>query len=380
MTLHMLSTFDDYPLHQVISPLRVVGTTDRNFYDRYYFNMHNCSDEIVMVAGLGCYPNRGVVDGFVAVRHQGTHYVVRASRTLGAERADTSVGPMSIEVVEGLKTLRLRCEPGSGEVAFDLTWTGAIPAHAEPRHSFVRDGRTVMDMCRFIQTGMWQGSLTVAGNTFEVTPGAWWGTRDRSWGIRPIGEPDAGGIDAAAPRQASCGTGRRCSSLIRRYCLRRRRIRPAAGRSIQAVVVPSDPSRPAYDLGTATHQWTFEPGTRRLSGGTLTFPQSHGELTSVTVEPLVPMFLSLGTGYGGEIAPQPGLSEWRHGMYQGDLVVETPSWIIDDIPEANLLNVIVDHIAQFTTNSGEIGYGMVEYLFVGPNERYGFTGFTDVAQ
>jgi hypothetical protein len=152
MTSHMLSTFDDYPLHQVISPLRVVGTTDRNFYDRYYFNMHNCSDEIVMVAGLGCYPNRGVVDGFVAVRHQGTHHVARASRTLGAERADTSVGPISIEVVEGLKTLQLRCEPDSGEIALDLTWTGAIPAHPEPRHSMVRDGRTVMDMCRFIQT------------------------------------------------------------------------------------------------------------------------------------------------------------------------------------------------------------------------------------
>jgi hypothetical protein len=199
VTFAVLSTFDDYPLHQVIAPLRVPGTTDRNFYDRYYFNMHNCTDEIVMVAGFGCYPNRGVADGFVAVRHQGTHHVVRASRTLGAEHADTSVGPLSIEVLEGLKKLRLRCEPDSGQVALDLTWTGAIPAHPEPRHSMVRDGRTVMDMCRFIQTGTWQGSITVAGHTFEVTPDTWWGTRDRSWGIRPIGEPDIGGIDAAAP-------------------------------------------------------------------------------------------------------------------------------------------------------------------------------------
>ena len=33
--------------------MRVPGITDRNFYDRYYFNMHNCGDEIVMVAHSG---------------------------------------------------------------------------------------------------------------------------------------------------------------------------------------------------------------------------------------------------------------------------------------------------------------------------------------
>jgi hypothetical protein len=380
VTFAVLSTFDDYPLHQVIAPLRVPGTTDRNFYDRYYFNMHNCTDEIVMVAGFGCYPNRGVADGFVAVRHQGTHHVVRASRTLGAEHADTSVGPLSIEVLEGLKKLRLRCEPDSGQVALDLTWTGAIPAHPEPRHSMVRDGRTVMDMCRFIQTGTWQGSITVSGNTFEVTPDTWWGTRDRSWGIRPIGEPDTGGSDAAAPPSGFLWNWAPMQ-FTDKTILFAAQEDSAGRRSVdEAVVVPSDSRQPTYDLGAATHEWTFEPGTRRLSGGTLTFPHSRSELTSVSVKPLVPMFLSLGTGYGGEIAPQPGLSEWRHGMYQGDLVVETPRWIIDDIPAANLLTVIVDHIAEFTTNTGEIGYGMVEYLFVGPNDRYGFTGFTDVAQ
>jgi hypothetical protein len=34
----MLTPLDDYPIHQVAEVMRHVGTSDRNFYDRYYFN------------------------------------------------------------------------------------------------------------------------------------------------------------------------------------------------------------------------------------------------------------------------------------------------------------------------------------------------------
>ena len=33
-----------------------VVTSDRNFYDRYYFNMHASSDELFVITGLGQYP------------------------------------------------------------------------------------------------------------------------------------------------------------------------------------------------------------------------------------------------------------------------------------------------------------------------------------
>ena len=39
----MLSPLDDYPIHQIAEPIRHVGTSDRNFYDRYYFNLHASS-------------------------------------------------------------------------------------------------------------------------------------------------------------------------------------------------------------------------------------------------------------------------------------------------------------------------------------------------
>ena len=74
----MLSSMDDYPLHQVAETIRHVGTSDRNFYDRYYFNLHSCSDEIFMVMGLGQYPNLGVQDAFAVIRRGREHRVVRS--------------------------------------------------------------------------------------------------------------------------------------------------------------------------------------------------------------------------------------------------------------------------------------------------------------
>ena len=69
----MLSSMDDYPLHQVAEPIRHAATSDRNFYDRYYFNLHASSDELFMVMGLGQYPNLAVQDAFaVAVVHSFT--------------------------------------------------------------------------------------------------------------------------------------------------------------------------------------------------------------------------------------------------------------------------------------------------------------------
>ena len=129
----MLSPLDDLPIHQVAQPVRQPGTSDRNFYDRYYFNCHPCSDELFLVMGMGQYPNLGVQDAFALVRRGDEHRVVRASRELGLDRLDTSVGPFRVEVIEGLKTLRCTLDAPEHGLSYDLTWTGYVPAFQEPR-------------------------------------------------------------------------------------------------------------------------------------------------------------------------------------------------------------------------------------------------------
>lgn len=49
-----------------------VGTSGRNFYDRYYLNAHDRTGEVFLVSGFGVHPNLGVLDAFVTVRHRDT--------------------------------------------------------------------------------------------------------------------------------------------------------------------------------------------------------------------------------------------------------------------------------------------------------------------
>ena len=65
-----VSSWDDYPVHQSSQFIAHPATSDRNFYDRYYFNLHSCSDELFAIFGLGQYPNLGVTDAFIDVRHK----------------------------------------------------------------------------------------------------------------------------------------------------------------------------------------------------------------------------------------------------------------------------------------------------------------------
>ena len=72
-----LSAMDDYPVHQASEFIAHPATSDRNFYDRYYFNMHPCDDDWFAIFGMGQYPNLGVVDAFIDVRRGDSQHIVR---------------------------------------------------------------------------------------------------------------------------------------------------------------------------------------------------------------------------------------------------------------------------------------------------------------
>ena len=356
----MLSSMDDYPLHQNADPIRLVGTSDRNFYDRYYFNLHNCSGEIFMVLGMGQYPNLAVQDAFAVVRRGRQHKVVRASRALG-DRADTSVGPFRIEVIEGLKKVRCILDPTGHGIEFDLIWEGAIPAHQEPRMFIRRHGRVLFDTSRFAQTGYWTGTLRAGDETFTVSPDRWWGTRDRSWGIRPVGELEHPGIrQAEGPLD---GMWNYAPMQFKDYSILYIVLERNSGeRELEeGVRIWNDPARKPESLGRLEHEHRLRPGTMFIERSVLSFPQAPGGRLDVTVTPLLECYVGIGTGYGFEM-------DWRHGMYQGPLVVQGVEY--DTISDAGRLWGLVENVARFETGS-DIGYGLHEYGFFGPFARYG---------
>jgi hypothetical protein len=354
-----LSAADDLPIHQIPEPISVVGTTDRNFYDRYYFCAHHCSDEVAVTAGLGQYPNLGVADAFVSVTHDGRQDVLRSSREMRGDRTDLGVGAISIEVVAGLQRLDLRIAPNDGGIEGELHWEGTIPAHLEPRHVNRSGTRVTTDSVRFCQTGRWTGHLEVDGARFDLNDDAWRGGRDRSWGIRPVGEPE--------PSGRRFGAGRR--GFLWLYALMQ-----FDDHTIVAIAQEDGAGQRTLDYGARVwcdgsppetlsslgHDLRVDPQSRQVSRAVLSFGPGEPQ---VEVVPMVSSFLGLGTGYGTE-------PDWRHGMYQGRLEIQRRSFDLADPVTQRQSYGLVDSMARFRVDGRE-GYGLFEYAVLGANEHYG---------
>ena len=186
----MITGLDEYPIHQLPQPMVDVGSSDRNFYDRWYFNAHKRDSELFAIFGAGYYPNLGVKDAFFMVRRGDEQTSVQLSDAMDHDRLNPRIGNFRIEVPKPLEEVRVILEETEG-IAADLHWRGLFPAIQEAPH-VMRTGtlKKILDAQRFAQCGSWEGSISIDGTTYDVTPDTWIGSRDRSWGIRPSGEAE----------------------------------------------------------------------------------------------------------------------------------------------------------------------------------------------
>ena len=368
-----LSPLDDFPFHQTSESLAHVATSDRNFYDRYYFNVHHCTGDLFMALGVGQYPNLGVTDAFAAVVYQGVHRVVRASRELGSDRGDTSVGPFRVEVLEPLNRLRVLLEPGEYELSFDLTWTASIPATREPRQFVRRHGRVWMDSVRLAQTGCWAGTLRIGEDELAVTPDTWWGSRDRSWGIRPVGEAEPAGIAGNGGVPPTFHWVYAPMQFDDFSILVIAQEDEDGARVVEEAVKVFRDGRPAESLGRPDLELHYSPGSRDVESAVVTFA---GRAERVRVTQLLPLHMAVGSGYGLD-------ADWRHGMYQGpDLVVQQ---VVMPAPEAAAKSGmfgITERLSRFDYDGPEgvrTGFGLFETLFIGAHKPSGFGDWLAVA-
>ena len=214
----MVGPLDEYPLHQVPLPVTWAGTSDRNFYDRCYFNAHDRTGDIFLITGLGYYPNLGTKDAFVLVRRGDEQTAVHLSDAIDDDRLNQHVGGYRIEVLEPLRKLRIVLEETEG-IALDLTWEGSFDVLQEQPHVMRAGSRVTLDAQRFAQVGTWSGTLAVDGEEIAVTPG--------HVGRHPrpvVGHPPGGrgGARRARPptrRSRACGGSTcRCASRSTPSC------------------------------------------------------------------------------------------------------------------------------------------------------------------
>ena len=71
-------------------------------------------------------------------------------------------------------------------------------------------------------------------------------------------------------------------------------------------------------------------------------------------------------------------SDWRFGMYQGPLAVQGLHFDVRKFANEPRRMGYIDHPAHLELD-GQMGYGVLGYKIAGPNRRFGFKSFDDVA-
>lgn len=365
----MAVPLDEYPLHQVPLSMAHVASSDRNAYDRSYFNAHDRTGELFLITGFGVYPNLGVTDAFALVRRGDRQSAVHFSGSLGDDRMDLGVGAYRIEVVEPLRRLRVVCEDVSLGISFDLTWEGSFRPLDEQHHTLRAGRRAILDASRFAQVGTWEGTLAVDGDEYLVDPATWVGTRDRSWGIRPVGEAEPPGRPADED-----------SGFYWVYV-------PLRFEDFAIVVIVQEDADGFRTLNDASRIWadgrveqlgwpridiTYRSGTRDPERAVVELATAAGEPLTLEVEALIGAPLHVGGGYGGD-------PDWSHGRWMGADFSERRDYDLTDPSVAALIPFgVTDHVARATCGGAE-GWGLFEHGSIGRHDPSGFADLGAVA-
>lgn len=370
----MLGPADEFPIHQIPQPIARPGSSDRNFYDRSYSNAHDRTGNIFLITGIGYYPNLGVKDAFVLVRRGETQTAVHLSDAIDEDRLHQHVGAYRVEVSEPLRKLRVVLEETEG-IAADLSWTGLFDAVQEQPHVLRSGNRITLDAQRFAQVGSWSGMISVDGEEIPVDPSVWIGSRDRSWGIRPIGEPEPAGRPAHPPFEGMWWL----------YV-------PMAFDEFAVVLIIQEEPSGFRSLNDCTRIWRdgrveqlgwprvrihYTSGTRIPYGATIETTTMDGTPVTFDVESKLAVPLHLGGGYGGD-------SDWLHGMWKGDKFVERRTYDLSD-PSVSGRSMfgMVDHVGRAECRDGDgpavEGWGLFEHGALGRHDPSGFTDWLSVA-
>lgn len=361
----MLTRADDFPVHQRPEPIACAGR-DRNFYDRYFFNGYAKHGQRLFALALGVYPNRNVMDASFSVIDEGVQHNLRASRHLGWERMNTRVGPISLEVLEPLKSLRILVDDDVHRIKADLTFTSRAVALEEPRFTRELAPGLLMDYTRLTQNGFYQGWITLKGKRLEVAPEMWLGTRDRSWGIRPVGRSDDTAQQAPLLQFYWLWAPANFEDCITLYDINADEKGHAwHTHGVMAPIEGGDPET----MEAVSSRLRFRPGTRHAESAEIDFERKNGQRLVLHFEPLYQFYMS-GLGY---LHP-----DWGHGVDRGELAVAYDSIELAAVDEASPLFLHVQAVSRIRMGPKE-GLGVLEQLILGPHEPSGFTSLLDPA-
>lgn len=373
-----LYAVDELPYHQQPTPFHTVATSDAHFNDGYFFAFY--AQDWYFFAGLRLHPNVNVIDGWASVAHDERQRAVRSSRALRPRYDELFTGPISLEVVEPMQCVRLRCADNPSGVSFDVELRSVAPPFAEERYQHLQYGAVINDTIRYTTVCRAHGTATVDGGSIPVE--GWHGMRDHSWGIRSSMAVPTGirGVDRE-------NDDRGPTRALRLW------VPFEAGDHSGFVNTHEDPDGDVIDfegrldfaggrsvpLESMSHALEYLPGTRRPIGGTFTLRDADGvERIYVLRASGTPADVQAGGYYRG----------WTDGggpgIYRGAEVIETDDYPTapggettgpPHVPVQHRLGP-TEHPMHMTGPDGGPGMAHVEHTLRGTYRPYGFEGGT----
>lgn len=366
----MITPYDEFPIHQTAEPIAQPASGDPNHYDRYFFNGFTRDGSVFFAAAMGHYPNRGVVDAAFSLVAGGVQRSVFASGLMPLDRA-TRIGPITVEVVEPLRRLRLTVAPNDFDLSASLDFEGRTQVVEEPRNTITVGTRRMMDSTRMTQWGSWRGTIEAAGETIDLSGAL--GVRDRSWGQRSVGEQLQTNFAPSVPQLFWMWA----PLHFERFCTHLALFEYADGRRWleQALTVPViDPGAPTWgDVEPVDHlegvDYTIDwkPGSRLARAATLDTRSRRDGSRRIELEPLL-TFRMRGIGYTHPV--------WGHGSRHGALEVGGEAFGVDEFDPLDFSSIHVQSVCRARLGD-ETGVGVLEQLFIGEHRPTGLAGLLD---
>jgi hypothetical protein len=254
----------------------------------------------------------------------------------------------------------------------ELTFTARAKPVEEPRFVYRAGPRTIMDYTRLTQNGTWEGWIEVQGERIEIRSTEYWGTRDRSWGVRPIGAADAQPLaPARAPQFYWLWAPLNFDDRFTLY----HNNAEASGKpwNTAAVMGGLGEAEPAH-MANCSSSIVYRSGTRHAKEAVIAMTDGQGGLVRIELTPHYNFFMS-GLGY---MNPQ-----WGHGHFKGELAEGYEAFDLATVDE-NAINF--QHVQAFVTAKltgpdglERKGSGVLEQLVIGPHAPSGLTGLLDPA-
>lgn len=353
----MVTPQDDLIGHQLPTTFDQLGTSDPAWMERLWYTGHPVpGGDMIFDIGLGYHPNRNVMDAFAGITIGMRQYNFRASRHLRPHPLTTTVGPLEISVVEGLRRHRLRLAPNDSGLSFDLEFLATMNPHEESPHFRRRLGKITEDMARIQQLGAYAGWIEVDGRRIEVKPDTWLGQRDHSWGIRGEMRTDetAPPLTFYPPFFYMWATAQFKNRGLHIFFKER-----APGDKIylsgEEVFTSGSKVSGRNALVDARHSlvWEDDPHGQTVRSAVLDLRFASGEERQVSIRTLPARYFLKGGLYGG-------LDGWFHGDDKGRLHTESNTWDLSDPAVRRVTRTLADHVVE-VRDGDEVGYGIIEY-------------------